>query len=1598
MSFLLLPIRRPTAVAMFFLGILLLGGIAWQRMPVELFPALEGSRVYVTFNRPGSEPEVVEREILLPLEARVSALADVAETLGEVRGSGGRYEVLFDPDVPIKVRELEIQRIVAALQREQPRDTWINVSSSGTEVLSSLAMTIHVLGGDSTDRNALHDMTEELIAPRFAAISGVSQALVNGGAGRQVTIAVDNDRAAAAGVTNEAVTAAVRRNAGRLQFVGGVESEAGRVNVMLDGRPRDILALGEIRVQEDRPTRLRHVSDVDFGTSREENIFRVNGQPAVGLILFQEDGANLVRLGRTLRERVRTVGEELSAQGIELVIGQDASEQVEEQIGRLGRLGASGFVIALIVLFFFLKQWRAVAVVGLAVPVSLLAALALLFISGQSLNLVSLFGLALAIGLVVDNSVVVFEAITRQLERGAPIEDAVGTGLRRTVRAIVAASATTAVVFLPLQLVDFEDQMVTQLVKVVTLAILIPLGASLLVAVGLVPLLAHRLAAPAARRRLAESKARRAERGGLIPPDQLRILFTGVVKRALRHPPAWISGTFAAILVTLVIALNWVSSNSSNEDPDNVDQLQFATRFAKASGSLAKSSNAMLRLERVALDLPAVESVETQINEDGGSLTVRLIDRDDRPTDFRAQDIRSAVNKAGKKIEGLQILRPGEEQRGTGKGGGGGGGVFGGGADEIVMSGPESATLGRLAGSVRAQLESMPQVSKAWSSARPGLDEFWVEPVHRAFESLGLTFDQVLPSLKLAGREGERLQTGFLQANGRELPLVVERMGARSDSAATMELQNMRMQTPAGVVPVAMLASMRQMPPPPTIVHHNGRRELSVFYRLEWGIPQSGPTRLAIDDQIKSAVRAVPRPRGYTIETKPRDQSSTQFRQVIIPVILLLFLVLAMTFESLALPLLVLIALPLTLLGATWALAFAGLPFDMMAMLGAVALIGLTVNPAILLVDRMQQLLRGARWSAGAAALAAVRERTRPVMMTTATTLAGLWPLAISTGREHEIWPPFATIVMGGLVTSSLLTLFMMPVGFILLRKLDVIFMRVGPWLGLAWFGSTAAVMAALILTGTIESLGWQVTLTLLTGGTLLAAIVIVFRPKELPAPNIADGPPQLEVSHLHKIYGEPGPVQTALLAQGNYARKVLAAGARAFVPSDARERLVPLGLAAGGIGYVAYIVNSAFWTLVFTMVATLLVVRLGLEVRKLRGFATELGQVQPGGPENVFALLGPWLALALLAAITTVSPVLGGAELDVGRVIFLTLAAIVVFAIQMLRLSARQQAVGRLTARAMRGSLRPVRNIWRGFAARWFGFDLPVAPIASLNGVSFRVARGMVGILGPNGAGKTTLLRQLAGVLNPSRGVIKYGGVRLPLIQRFLARWVGYLPQDAGIPANMTARQYLTWFAALYDIRPAERDERVTSLLEEVGLAEKTDAPIGSLSGGMRQRVAVARTLLRLPPVIIVDEPTVGLDPRERIRFRNLLSRLARDRIVLFSTHVVEDVAVACDRVLVIAKGELRFDGETGNLASEATGCVWEVRTAADVEPELPPNSIHLEEKPAADGSIVHRILSTGAPLGGKAAEPTLEDGYMWLLASTGEDVSAALDEPESS
>ncbi|MCY3969922.1 MAG: efflux RND transporter permease subunit, partial [Acidobacteria bacterium] len=933
-----LAIRRPLAVTMFFVALVMLGGFAWQRLPVELLPALTGDSLYVSFFRPGSEPETIEREILMPLEARVRTLPRVAETWGEVSGASGSFTVRFERGVDLKVRELEMRRIAADLARTQPRDAFLDVQADDTSMESSFAMILQVTGSD--DGDALYDLVDETITPRLAAVPGVSQAMLGGGASRQLTVWVDPNRCAALGVTTEQVTAAVRGAAGRLRYLGSLEDEAGRTAVMLDGRPAGPVSMGEVRVVPDLPVLVRHVAEVEIGSGRRQMLYRVNGEPSVGVIVFQEEGANLVRLGRDLRRRIDEINEEFNPLGIRLLPSFDAANLVETQIDRLRNLGLSGFGIALLVLFLFLRQWRAVAVVAVAVPVSLAVALSFLYVAGLSLNLFTLFGLAVGVGLIVDNSVVVFESVQRRLERGRSPDDAAAGGIRRTGRAIVAASVTTAIVFLPAVIVDLESSLVQNLIALLSLAILLPLFGSLLVAIGLVPLLARHLAAPAAIRRLTRLRQRRERFGGLVSPDPTRILFAGVLASALRRPASWITGVVAAVVLSVIAALFLVASSGTGQAPI-ADQVQLSVRLPEGRGSLESAVRVFDRLETIG-EVDGVDRVESMIREEGGSLTVHLVDEDERPEDLTARRVRQLLRPPARRA-GAELLNPGEGEGPGGRGGGGGGRgggaqeLLGGGPSRVVLSGNDNEQLTDLASQVTERLREIEGIASAYPAVRPGPDELHVSPNRRAFDTFGVLLDEVLPMLNLAGREGTRINTGYPLESGRELPIVVQRLESRRADDQPLDgsgfdrdvslsgLQRLRVSTEAGVLPVVALAQVRQAPPSPVITHHNGVREREVFYTLSPDVPRRGPARDAFDRSLDEAIASIHRPAGTTIALDRSGESTNWFRRIAVPVVLLVFLVLAVTFESLTLPILVLIALPLALLGSVWALVLTGI-------------------------------------------------------------------------------------------------------------------------------------------------------------------------------------------------------------------------------------------------------------------------------------------------------------------------------------------------------------------------------------------------------------------------------------------------------------------------------------------------------------------------------------------------------------------------------------------------------------------------------------------------------------------------------------------------
>ena len=1582
MSWYRIPVKRPVATSMFFCAILLLGIVGWSRIPVELVPKMEGDSLTVTFSRQNSDPEVVEREILIPLEGKASELPGLRETRGQIDGSGGSLDLTFEPGTDIKIRQLELQRITTELARKQPRGSFINVGGLDqySSLLSRFVMSIQVLGGEDT--NTLRNFVDERIQSRLAAVKGVGTVFVSGGAPEEITVKVDPDKCSALGVSPQSVMETLTRSVQRLRFLGGVEDSTKRTPVILDGRPKGTFELGELRISRDKPVLIRHVAEVSKGTARQESMYRLNGKPSVGLFVLKEEGANLVELGRDIRKRIDELREEFRPYGIDFLIGFDGANAIEKQIDRLKKLALSGFIVSLIILFLFIRSPRAVAVVAVSVPVSLLSAMALLYIFGYSLNIVTLIGLAVGVGMLVDNSIVVYEAVQRKLERGVDPDSAAAEGVRVTFKAILASTVTTAVVFIP-GLFLTEGATIRSLLELLAAAILIPLGSSLLVAIGLVPLLSRKLAAPAALKQLETVKKRRELYAGLPLPDKWRDLFSGILKNSLRRPATWLTAITAAVLITVIIGLPWVLVGNRNQEAKEADEIKLTIQVP-AGDSLESISRSMSSLEQAALKIDGVKTVESVVRERESTITIRFAERDKRPRELTAPLVRSKITEASKSLKGFSI-KPENSSGGSGGGQQSGGiaGLMGQSASEVVLSGPDSKQLMDLAGALKERLETIPEIGdrRVWISSRPGQDEIHILPDYRMLGSLGLMADQVLPMLRvLLSREGFQLSISMIEADGREIPLTI-RSNETESGNLSRKLENLRISTSAGVIPFGLISESRKMPPPNVIQHRNGRRELRVSYMLSADAPGTGPAREALDNEILNMIKSVYLPDGYIIDPPDNNETTSTVKRILVPILLLLFAVLAVTFESLIMPVLVLLAAPLTIIGAIWALFFAGMPLGYLAMAGVVVLMGLMVNPAILLVDRMQQRVLGNAWSAGAAAIAAVRERSRPVLMTTCTTIAGLWPLAIPTGAENEIWPPFAVVIMGGLVTSGLLILLVIPIGFVFLNRIDRIFGRLGPWITVWWIGATAAVMSPLIIFDQITTMRWQVTTTLLVASVLLGLFVLIFRKPGLPAPS-----PEMDIDvrFLHKIYGRPGPVGRALRAGEHFADRVLSRGGKPFLPGDTARSIVTALVLLSSASYLAFSLSSTWWRVVFSFVGAVILVRLLILIRKLRGFCDEKGRAKPGGIENLLAVMVPWMVFILNGLFFYLAPVSVGKSPRMPLFPMSLICLLIIF-VQAGRKTAKDLARGKIREGLDLGFLHRIKTLWRWLSRILFSFDLPRDEHEALKNIHFRAEHGMVGILGPNGAGKTTLLRSLSGILEPTTGVITIGGVSLKKIRKYLANWVGYLPQDFGLPNNLTGREYLEYYALLYRID--ERDEiteRVNFLLEEVGLAEQADRKIGDYSGGMRQRVAVARTLLRLPPVIIVDEPTVGLDPRERIRFRNLLTRLSETRIVLFSTHVVEDVAVACDRVIVLSKGKKVFDGEPGLLSEEAEGKTWELRIREGGENELPEDAIVVDHVPEADGFYNIRILYPECPApGAKAVAPNLQDGYLELVGT---------------
>ena len=677
----------------------------------------------------------------------------------------------------------------------------------------------------------------------------------------------------------------------------------------------------------------------------------------------------------------------------------------------------------------------------------------------------------------------------------------------------------------------------------------------------------------------------------------------------------------------------------------------------------------------------------------------------------------------------------------------------------------------------------------------------------------------------------------------------------------------------------------------------NQEKQIEITYSLISEAQQSNDLLESYRAEIDNLVASYNFPSGVAAEVVHEESDLQEFNFLIFAAIILIFMILASVFESIATPFVLLFSIPLAAIGSLVALIITGNSlFNANTMIGFLILLGVVVNNGIILID-YSNILRKRGYRRSRALMTAGLSRVRPILITAITTIVAMVPLAMGQAEYVSvIGAPFAIIVIGGLALSTLLTLIFIPTFYSGLESALEWFYQLN-W-KLKAFQLVVIAGALSLIYIEVDSLTWQMVDTVLAvvlvpGITWFVMSSLKKAGTRLVAP---DEKVHIVIQNLVKIYDRPGRFSREWQGGLNIRRRAgLEKEYRSFKEFD--QLIWQLPLLGFMIYFTFFFLGQVFWisfmmvmvylylNLIWKPISIYLDHRLEETKKKIYQFANKYGKV------FLFWLL----PLPELFILWKKSDSIG---FVVVFVVLWYLALLV--SVTAKRLYEEKINIDRITGRF--GTLR--RSIFRLVK------QIPVigkrrVPFKALNGVSLEIGTGMFGLLGPNGAGKTTMMRIICGIFEQSYGKVWINGIDTQKKREELQGLIGYLPQEFGTYENMPAWDFLEYQALLKGLTDQKtREERIEYVLKSVHMWEKREDKIGSFSGGMKQRIGIAQILLHLPKIMVVDEPTAGLDPRERIRFRNLLVELSRDRIVIFSTHIIEDISSSCNQVAVINRG----------------------------------------------------------------------------------------------
>jgi len=1000
-------IKRSVTTAMIILMVLLIGSVALSRLSLDLFPDITfpGAAIVTTYEGVGSEE--IENLITKEIESSVATVEGVKSiTSTSSRGSSTVVvEFNWGRDMDFAVQDLREQvDLVNSMTLPEDADSPMIFKFDP----AMIPIMVYGVSAQGLEIDELKEEVEDELIPRLERISGVAQVNMRGGLTREIIVSLKRDKLSHYNLDFNTITNIVRAENINVS-AGDVLRGDKEFLVRTVGKFSNLDEIRNINIPVGNgQIKLSDVAEVRDGFADLKTLSRTNGKRSLSLAIQKQTDANTVEVASAVREEMDRIRNDFP--NYSFSIAMDQSEFIEDSIASVSQNAILGGLLAVIILFLFLRNIRSTIIIATAMPISIIGTFILMYFADVNLNVISLGGLALGVGMLVDNAVVVLENIYRYRSMGEGKIEAAREGASEVGMAIAASTVTTVVVFLP---IVFVEGMAGQLFKDLALTVAFSLIASLIVALTLIPMLASKIL------KVTQKELDRTEKEGRI-----RIIYRKALSRVLKH--RWV---VIILLVIMLIGSLALIPQIGFEFMPSTDQGSFSVNYELPAGTaLSRSNEVSTEIESVLMNIEEVKTIIATVGSGGqmmststsshlGTISVQLVDlaERDRSTAEVMEEIRQRIN-----IPDVDLSV--EEQQG-----------FGGGAPvNVKLFGDDLAVLERETAKATAAIEDIEGLREIDNSLSEGQPEYQIK-VNRSIASrFGLNVSQIANTVRTAinGNTATRYEVA-----GDEYDI---RVRLQEDQIEQMsQVPELNIQIASGeMIPLSRVASLEITEGPVEILRKDQERHSEITADIH------GVDLATVMAQIQSRLSELELPDGYRFsyegEFEDMQESFSSLGMAFGLAVILIYMVMASQFESLVHPFTIMFTIPLAVIGVIFGMYITNSIVSVASILGLITLAGIVVNNAIVMVDYINQLRRRGTERIEAI-ITAGTVRLRPIMMTALTTILGLLPIAMGIGEGSESTQPMGIVIVSGLTFATFLTLFVIPIFYTLVTDLRTI-------------------------------------------------------------------------------------------------------------------------------------------------------------------------------------------------------------------------------------------------------------------------------------------------------------------------------------------------------------------------------------------------------------------------------------------------------------------------------------------------------------------------------------------------------------------------------